>query len=271
MVESMSDLPLFLQQLCHLLARAWFLLVSWMGTSTLAILVGLAIFLVTQLPLLRNRSTWKQRIRQSLGRGVIITFSAWLILYSASVIATVYKNHVFLVEANKGLQNDLAKLEAENQELKKIPKAYSRGVVETYPTQATVEPNLRIDRQVRPAQKITAVRHLMNFFLYNRRMGSVSCESLIGNDEALAFSRQLQDVFASGGWTVKTGEISPRVWKTLSDLPAVGVVLVTNKPDYEFLAVQDALLAAGVVPRTDIQGTNVKKIDGVVILIGENK
>ena len=236
-----------------------------MGTTTLAVLaVSVTVLLPTLALLLRDRKQWRQHLRGSLSGGVRITLSIWLVAYSIAILTTVYRDHVFLVSENRRMQTSIKTLQDENEQLKKAPQ-------ENLTTRDTVNHAKKSERGVTPAQKITAIRSLMSYFAYAHVNGSVTIQSLVGDDEAPAFSFQLADVFRSGGWTVNSGEVSSRYWTKYTDLPPVGVIISTNKPDYEFLGVQSALIEAGVVPKTDIQGVNDKPVDGIHVLVGANK
>jgi hypothetical protein len=243
-----------------------------MGTTTLGVFALIASVILPQLTLLlRDFKQWRQHLSRILSVGARITLSIWLVAYFVAVATTIYRDHLFLVSENRRLQTDIKTLQDENEQLKKAPKALSGSVQENLTTRDTVNHAKKSERGVTPAQKITAIRSLMSYFMYAHVNGSVTIQSLVGDDEALAFSFQLADVFRSGGWTVKSGEVSSRFWTKYTDLPPVGVIISTNKPDYEFLAVQSALVAAGVVPKTDIQGVNVKPLDGINVLVGANK
>lgn len=243
-----------------------------MGTSTLAVVVAIAIFAIALLrSLSKNKTNWKTVLKDTFNTGIIISVCAWVVLYLSAVLTTVYRDHVFLVSANAQKQTVIANLQSENEQLKKASKAQTLSPGESHRTTDTVSVQVKKERQVTTAQKITAIRHLMNFAVNAHHNGSVSFWSLIRNDEALAFTFQLEDVFRSAGWAVNHGEVSPRAWRAISDLAPVGVVIATNRPDYDFLAVEDALVAVGVSAKSDIQGINVKRVDGIAVLVGAHE
>jgi hypothetical protein len=243
-----------------------------MGTSTLAVIVAIGIFVVALLrSLSKNKTNWKTVLKDTFNTGIIISVCAWVVLYLIAALTIVYRDHVFLVSANAQKQIVIANLQSENEQLKKANKAQTANLGESHKTTDTVSVQVKRERQVTAAQKITGIRHLMNFFANAHHNGSVSFRSLIGNDDALAFTFQLEDVFRSAGWAINHGEVSPRAWSAISELAPVGVVIATNRPDYDFLAVEDALAAVGVSAKTDIQGINVKRVDGIVVLVGAHE
>jgi hypothetical protein len=101
------------------------------------------------------------------------------------------------------------------------------------------------------------------------RFGVVTINSLIGSDEALAYSFQVSDVFRAAGWVVKAGELSEHAWSQISKRKAKGVIILTNKPDYDVLAVEDVLRNLGNNPYKDILPGNITPIDGILVFIGE--
>jgi hypothetical protein len=271
MSSLMTVLLPFFRHLTNLFERAWSLAVASMGTTTLAIVVGILVFLLVVVrQLIQKKSAWWEYLK-SVAFGVIITLTVWIILFSVCLVETVYRDHLWLVDANQRLQNDLTATRRENDELKNESKATSGTVRENYPTRAGVNTTVQTERRISPAQKITATRHLMAYFANVRRNGAVSIWSLIGDDEALAFSFQLGTLFREAGWTVLGGEVSPHAWKRFSDLPTKGIVVASNRQDHEFLAVEDVILTLQITPRIEIQGANVKPIDGIVVLVGKNQ
>jgi hypothetical protein len=75
----------------NLLTRAWVLCVVWMGTSTLAVVVAVVIFLiVVAVGLWKNRSDWKAAMRSALVAAAV-TVGVWLLLYASAIVDEIVR------------------------------------------------------------------------------------------------------------------------------------------------------------------------------------
>ena len=114
-----------------------------MGTSTLAVLAAIVAFAVVSLrSLLKNKTNWKTVLKDTLNTGVV-SVCIWLCLYLTAVLTTVYRDHTFLVAANRQAQTTIAQLRNENAELHKNPKAASTQLQDSNKAEDTIEPHTR--------------------------------------------------------------------------------------------------------------------------------
>ncbi len=123
---------MWFSHLLSLLHRAWQTLVSALGTTTLAVIIAVAVFLVTQLIKLRRqgytgmKENWKSNLRD----GVFITAAVWAALFGGSLVKTIYDDHQNLVNANQkktGIISDQKQtIEQLEAKLKEQPKVIYR-------------------------------------------------------------------------------------------------------------------------------------------------
>jgi len=64
-----------------------------------------------------------------------VTVGVWLLLYASAIVATVYQDHVFLVSENQDNEGEMARLQGENEDLRKAPKALSIPLQDSHKTE----------------------------------------------------------------------------------------------------------------------------------------
>src|SRR5260370_13270101 len=106
------------QHFWNLLARAWDLLVFWMGTTTPGVVVSVGLLLLifviytisnyrrkyTRFSMLALKDAAKESIRPLLV-SAIVTGLAWVILLGVFVGRAVYEDHMGLVASNRKLRH----------------------------------------------------------------------------------------------------------------------------------------------------------------------
>lgn len=105
-----------LQHLLHLLGASWSSLVASLGTTTLAIVVGLGIFVLSLVLTVYRQglASVKEHVTQTLRDSVILTLVVWSALYGWNVAKTIYIDHQKLVSQSVDLAEQVKKLKAQN-------------------------------------------------------------------------------------------------------------------------------------------------------------
>jgi hypothetical protein len=101
-----------LQHLLHLLGASWASLVASLGTTTLAILAGLGIFILSLVVTAYRKGleSVKAHVTQTLRDGVTLTLIVWVALYGWNVAKTIYVDHRELVSLSGDLKGQIKKL-----------------------------------------------------------------------------------------------------------------------------------------------------------------
>ena len=120
-----------------------------MSTSTLAVITEVVIFLAAlAIALWKNRSDRKAILRNTFTTLVILTIFAWIVLYASAVVATLYRDHVCLVDSNQQREDEMAELQSENEELRKSAKALSVQVQGSNRTKDQIESSKNVQKHV---------------------------------------------------------------------------------------------------------------------------
>src|SRR3989442_1557914 len=116
-----------IRPLGSLLGRAWFFLLSSLGTTTLTVIVffivlPVVIFLATVGPK-TLRSGWRDVSMKQRVISVMITIVVWIGLFLWALARTIYQDHQGLVSANETLANENRKLRPIAERVEKSEKA----------------------------------------------------------------------------------------------------------------------------------------------------
>jgi hypothetical protein len=111
----MIELPPLAVHLEHLLWRALRFSVGWMGTSILALAVGIVRYFVPPWLDKRRKSDHlpSETPQHRLATSLKLTAAVWMVLYACAIVAVIYQDHEGLAEANKKLSAQAADLNAE--------------------------------------------------------------------------------------------------------------------------------------------------------------
>ena len=124
----------------NLLARAWTQSVVWMSTSTLSVVMEIAIFLTALgIAFWKKRFDWKAVLKNTFTTLVILTIFGWVILYASALVTTLYRDHIFLVSSNQQREDEIDQLQSENDELRNSTKALSVKLQDSHKTEDQIE------------------------------------------------------------------------------------------------------------------------------------
>jgi hypothetical protein len=192
----------WIPHLYNLLARAGLTLLNEMGTTLLAVGVGLVVtfgpFLGAFLAKIRA-SGFGKTVKESFKLGGLVTVGAWVLLFAWAIMATVYRDHNDLVSRGDHLQAEKTALEGELRE-------------------ATAPKCWLADNRVFPNKNIPTAQTAIQAILYCNRKFDTPVEVTVEFDRAIM---QGNLTVAGAGVMSASAQTTGRLFRAVINSPPV--------------------------------------------------
>jgi cell division protein FtsB len=217
----------------NLLHRSWNASVAAMGTSNLAIVVGLAVCLPAGYNLIRYRrlSTMLKQWRRGVLSTTALVILAWLLVVSYHLENTIYEDHQNLVVARNSLRATNGKLASENVELLQslaqarsevnkrsaklagpVPPIVQHNTMALGPNSVAIESAHNpvfntFGKADPPPRRLTVSLKEQMVSLLTPETSKISISAVLNNKEAWEFAAEFYEVFTAAHWTVDENRV----------------------------------------------------------------